>query len=326
MIEKKLFGIYDKGEVYAYTLSNETGLSATILTLGGILQKLVYRGTDVTLGYDTLEEYLANSGHFGALIGRVANRIAGAQLPINGIFYPLSVNRGQHQIHGGFEGFGKKLWDAAVENNKLKLTLFSPHLEEGFPGNLQVTVTYSLVGSGLCIDYRAISDKDTAVNMTNHAYFNLNGGGSVLEHTLLLNADAYTPTDKDGIPTGDILPVAGTALDFTVEKALGADIANTATGSYDNNFCLNGQGLRKVALLKGDTLSMEVETTTEGMQLYCAAFKTPRQGKGNAVYQGPCFVCLEAQGYPDAVHHANFPSVLLAAGEEYRQTTIYRFS
>ena len=136
MIEKKLFGIYDKGDVYAYTLSNKTGLSATILTLGGILQKLVYRGTDVTLGYDTLEEYLANSGHFGALIGRVANRIAGAQLPINGISYPLSVNRGQHQIHGGFEGFGKKLWNAAVENDKLKLTLFSPHLEEGFPGNV----------------------------------------------------------------------------------------------------------------------------------------------------------------------------------------------
>jgi len=324
MIEKKLFGIYDKGEVYAYTLSNKTGLSATILTLGGILQKLVYRGTDVTLGYDTLEEYLANSGHFGALIGRVANRIAGAQLPINGISYPLSVNRGQHQIHGGFEGFGKKLWNAAVENDKLKLTLFSPHLEEGFPGNLQVTVTYSLVGSGLCIDYRAISDQDTAVNMTNHAYFNLNGGGSVLEHTLQLNADAYTPTDKDGIPTGDILPVAGTALDFTNEKALGAEIADTATGSYDNNYCLNGHGLRKVALLKGDTLSMEVETTTEGMQLYCSTFKNPRQGKDNAVYQGPCFVCLEAQGYPDAVHHPNFPSVLLAAKEEYRQTTIYR--
>lgn len=324
MIEKALFGTCDKGEVYAYTLSNETGLSATILTLGGILQKLVYRGTDVTLGYDTLEEYLVNSGHFGAIIGRVANRIAGAELTVNGICYPLSVNRGQYQIHGGFEDFGKKLWDAAVENEKLKLTLFSPHLEEGFPGNLQVEVTYSLSGSGLCIDYRAVSDRDTAVNMTNHAYFNLNGSGSVLEHTLQLNANAYTPTDSEGIPTGDILPVAGTALDFTKGKALGADIARTATGSYDNNYCLNGKGLRKAALLKGDTLSMEVETTTEGMQLYCAAFKNPRQGKGSAVYQGPCFVCLETQGYPDAVHHPNFPSVLLAAGEEYRQTTIYR--
>lgn len=324
MIQKAFFGKCEKGEVYAYTLSNETGLSATILTMGGIIQKLEYRGIDVTLGYDTLEEYLENSGHFGALIGRVANRIAGAELTIGGMSYPLSVNRGIHQIHGGFEGFGKKIWDAETENGELKLTLFSPHLDEGFPGNLQVTVTYSLVGSGLCIDYRAVSDRDTAVNMTNHAYFNLNGGGNVLKHTLQLNAVAYTPTDKDGISTGDILPVAGTALDFTKEKALGTDIANTATGSYDNNYCLNGQGLRKVALLKGDTLSMEVETTTEGMQIYCSTFKSPRQGKGNSIYQGSCFVCLEAQGYPDAVHHSNFPSVLLPANKEYRQTTIYR--
>ncbi len=324
MIEKKLFGTCDKGDVYAYTLSNETGVCATILTLGGILQKLEYRGIDVTLGYDTLEEYLKNSGHFGALIGRVANRIAGAQLSVGGTSYPLSANRGIHQIHGGFEGFGKKLWEAAGEDEKLILTLFSPHLDEGFPGNLQVTVTYCLSGSGLCIDYRAVSDRDTAVNMTNHAYFNLNGGGSVLEHTLRLHADAYTPTDKEGIPTGDIIPVTGTALDFTTEKALGADIANTAAGSYDNNYCLNGQGLRKVALLKGETLSMEVETTTEGMQLYCSSFKNPRQGKDGSIYHGPCFVCLEAQGYPDAVHHPNFPSVLLPAGREYRQTTIYR--
>lgn len=325
MITKALFGTYEKGDVYAYTLTNETGLSATVLTLGGILQKFVYNGIDVTLGYETLEEYLVNGGHFGALIGRVANRIANAELTVGGTSYQLSVNRGKHQIHGGFEGFGKKLWNAAVEDDKLKLTLFSPHMEEGFPGNLQVEVIYSLDDqNGLCIDYRAVSDADTAVNMTNHAYFNLNGGGDVLAHTLQLSADAYTPTDAEGIPTGEITPVAGTALDFRTAKALGADIAEAPFGCYDNNFCLNGSGLRKVGILKGDTLSMEVATTTEGMQIYCADFKAYRPGKYGAVYHGPCFVCLEAQGYPDAMHHSNFPSVLLNAGEEYRQTTIYR--
>ena len=324
MITKKLFGTYEKGDVYAYTLSNESGLSATVLTLGGIIQKLIYNGIDVTLGYDTLEEYLENTGHFGALIGRVANRIANADLPLNGAVYPLSVNRGKHQIHGGFEGFGKKLWNAEVVDDKLKLTLFSPHLEEGFPGNLQVEVSYSLEGSSLRIDYKAKADMDTAVNMTNHAYFNLNGNGEVLDHTLWLNADHYTPTDAEGIPSGVIAPVAGTPLDFTTEKALGAELTQTDLGCYDHNFCLNGSGLRKAALVKGANLSMEVETTTEGMQIYCADFKAYRPGKNGAVYHGPCFVCLEAQGYPDAVHHPNFPSVLLPAGEEYRQTTIYR--
>lgn len=324
MITKALFGTCEKGDVYAYTLSNDTGVSATILTLGGILQKFEYQGIDVTLGYDTLEEYLVNGGHFGALIGRVANRIANAELTVNGVSYPLSVNRGKHQIHGGFEGFGKKIWDAEVMDDSLVLKLVSAHMEEGFPGQVQVTVTYSLVGTGLSIDYRAVSDRDTAVNMTNHAYFNLNGGGNVLDHTMWLDADAYTPTDAEGIPTGEIAPVAGTALDFTKPKALGADIAQAPAGCYDNNFCLNGSGLRKVALVKGEKLSMEVETTTEGMQIYCANLSIYRPGKAGAVYHGPCFVCLEAQGYPDAMHHENFPSVLLAAGEEYRQTTIYR--
>ena len=313
MITKALFGTCEKGDVYAYTLSNDTGVSATILTLGGILQKLEYQGIDVTLGYDTLEEYLVNGGHFGALIGRVANRIANAEVTINGVSYPLSANRGQHQIHGGFEGFGKKIWDAEVVDDSLVLKLVSAHMEEGFPGQVQVTVTYSLVGTGLSIDYKAVSDRDTAVNMTNHAYFNLNGGGNVLDHTMWLDADTYTPTDAEGIPTGEIAPVAGTALDFTKPKALGADIAQAPAGCYDNNFCLNGSGLRKVALVKGEKLSMEVETTAEGMQIYCADFTAYRPGKAGAVYHGPCFVCLEAQGYPDAVHHPNFPSVFVKA-------------
>lgn len=326
MITKEVFGHCPDGQVDAYTLCNSRGNTATVLTLGGILQKLVIGGTDVTLGYDTLQEYLENSGHFGALIGRVANRIANASLPLGDTVYPLSQNRGKHQIHGGFQGFGKKIWQAEIAEDALVLRLHSAHLDEGFPGELDVTVTYTLTeDDALCIDYRATADRDTAVNMTNHAYFNLNGGGSVLEHTLQLSAEHYTPTDAEGIPSGEILPVAGTPLDFTAAKPLGAEIAATEFGCYDHNFCLSGSGLRRVGVLKGAKLSMEVETTTEGMQIYCADFKAYRKGKGDAVYHGPCFVCLEAQGYPDAVHHAGFPSVLLPKGQEYRQTTVYRF-
>lgn len=325
MIRKTEFGTCPMGTVYAYTLENSSGTSATVLTLGGILQAFSISGTDVVLGYDTLDEYLTNTGYFGELIGRVAGRINHAEMTVDGISYSLSANRGVHQIHGGFEGFGKKLWDAEVSGDTLILRLFSPDGQEGFPGNLQVTVTYTLTwDNALVIDYTAVSDKATTVNMTNHAYFNLNGSGDVLRHTLWLDADSYTPTDAEGIPSGEILPVAGIALDFTVEKELGADIENAPYGCYDNNFCLNGSGLRKVGLLKGETLSMEVETTAEGMQIYCADFKAYRPGKNGAVYHGPCFVCMEAQGYPDAMHHPNFPSVLLPAGKEYRQTTVYR--
>lgn len=325
MIRKTEFGTCAQGTVHAYTLENSSGTSATVLTLGGILQAFTMNGTDVVLGYDTLEEYLTNTGYFGALIGRVAGRIDGAELTINGVSYPLSANRGRNQIHGGFEGFDKKLWDAEVSGDKLILRLFSPDGQEGFPGNLDVKVTYTLTqDNALVIDYTASADKDTAVNMTNHAYFNLNGTGDVLNHTLWLDADAYTPTNAEGIPSGEIAAVAGTALDFTAPETLGSRIANTTYGCYDDNFCLNGSGLRKVGQLTGTHLSMEVETTAEGMQIYCADFKAYRPGKSGAVYHGPCFVCMEAQGYPDAMHHPNFPSVLLPTGKEYRQTTVYR--
>lgn len=319
MIERKFFGNCHRGAVDAYTLSNGQGLSVTVLTLGGALQKIEAFGVDVTLGYDTLEEYAHNSGYFGALVGRVANRIAGAEMTVEGVSYPLTKNRGEHMIHGGTVGFDKRIWKADVEEDALVLSLRSEDGEEGFPGAVDVTVTYSLGrDNSLRIDYRAVPDKKTAINMTNHAYFNLNGGGSVLEHTLWLDADRYTPTDELGIPTGKLASVEGTFLDFRKEK-------NLVTGC-DHNFCLNGSGLRKVALVKGREVSMEVETTTEGMQLYCADLKVPRKGKNGAQYMGPCFFCMEAQGYPDAVHHENFPSILVEAGEEYRQTTVYRFA
>ena len=319
MITKEKWGVCERGSVDAYTLDNGKGLKLTVLTLGGTIQKLEAFGVDVTLGYDTLEEYVNNSGYFGALIGRVANRIAGAVITLDGVSYLLTKNRAEHMIHGGAVGFDKKIWDAFPEEEKLVLRLRSEDGEEGFPGTTEVTVTYSLdENNGVRIDYLAIPDKKTAINMTNHAYFNLNGGGSVLGHKAWVDADRYTETDELGIPSGNLPNVEGTFLDFRTEKNLVSGI--------DHNFCLNGSGMRRVARIRGKRIAMEVETTTPGVQIYCAGLKVPRTGKNGVQYIGNCFVCLECQGYPDAIHHENFPSILVDAGEEYRQTTIYRFS
>ena len=319
MITKEFWGLCEWGAVDAYTLDNGKGLKLKVLTLGGALHKIEAFGVDVALGYDTLEEYLKNSGYFGALVGRVANRIAGAEMTVDGVSYPLTKNRGEHMIHGGTLGFDKRIWAASVEGEALVLRLRSEDGEEGFPGAVEVTVTYSLdEDNGLHIDYKAVPDKKTAINMTNHAYFNLNGGGSVLDHKAWVDADRYTETNNLGIPSGNLPSVEGTFLDFRKEKNLVCGI--------DHNFCLNGNGLRKVATIKGKKIAMDVETTTPGMQFYCAELKVPRTGKGGVQYTGNCFFCMECQDYPDAVHHENFPSIIINAGQEYQQTTIYRFS
>lgn len=326
MITKKPFGTCAAGAVDAYTITNENGASATILTLGGIIQKLEIRGIDVCLGYDTLEEYLNGKGYFGALIGRVGNRIGNARFDLNGKTYTLCANDGTSNIHGGAVGFDKKIWDAQASGNTLTLKCFSANGEEGFPGNLQVEVAYTLTeDNSLRIDYQAVPDQDTLVNMTNHSYFNLNGGGSIEEHTLWLDADTYTVSDETVLTTGEIAPVAGTPLDFRSPKALGAEVRQMPGKCYDHNFCLNGTGLRKTAVLRGKTLTMEMDTTEAGVQIYCADYTRPKAGKNGAMYQGYCFVCMEAQGYPDAINKPHFPSVVVRAGETYRQTTVYRF-
>ena len=332
-MEKTLFGTGPMGRVDAYTLKNGTGMAVTVLTLGGIVQKLAVPTADgpvdVCLGYDTVAEYLSGSNYFGALIGRNGNRIAGASFELNGKTYTLAANNGRHNLHGGAEGFDRKLWMAEPGENSLRLTYVSPDGEEGFPGTLTAVVTYTLgADNSLRIDYEAASDRDTVVNMTNHTYFNLNGGGSVENHTLWVDADRYTVNDGEIIPTGEIAPLAGTCLDFRTPKGLLSDVEDPmlrGIGGYDHNFCLNGSGFRKVAELRTGALTMEVETTCPGMQLYCASFTEPCPGKGGAVYAGRCFACLETQAYPDAVHHPDFPSVVLRAGDTYRETTIYRF-
>ena len=215
----------------------------------------------------------------------------------------------------------------------LRLTRISPDGEEGYPGTMRASVTYRVDGVSLRLDYEAESDRDTLCNLTNHSYFNLNGCGSALGHTLQIFADAVTERTPGLIPTGVLAPVAGTKFDFSAPKPLCRDLPGTDAGSlhtdgYDDNFCLSGTGLREAAVLTGDRsgIIMTVLTTTPGMQLYTANFLSPRTGKGGAQYQEGGAVCLETQFYPDAIHHANFPSPVLRAGSVYRETTILRFA
>lgn len=331
MVTMEKFGEVCGKPVNAYTIQNTAGMAVTILNLGGIVQKMLVPAgdtkLDVCLGYDTVEEYLAGKNYFGALIGRFGNRIANAEFTLNGKHYALAANDGKNQCHGGPAAFDRKIWDVETGDHAVTLRYVSPDGEGGFPGNLQVSVTYRLgEDNGLVIDYFAKPDADTLVNMTNHSYFNLSGVGPVTAHTLQVESDFYTVNNDEVLPTGEIASVAGTAMDFRTPKTLGQDIeADMLRGAdgYDNNFCLRGEGLRKVAELRSPELTMEVETTTPGMQIYCSNFRTPKKGK--ATYEGRCFVCLETQGYPDSIHHENFPTAVVRAGETYRQTTIYRF-
>ena len=287
----------------------------------------------MVLGYDSLAEYEQNDGYLGAVVGRVCNRIAGAEFELDGNRYPLYQNDGANHLHGGKRGFDKYVWAVEELPDGLRLTRISPDGEEGYPGTMRASVTYRVDGVSLRLDYEAESDRDTLCNLTNHSYFNLNGGGSALGHTLQIFADAVTERTPGLIPTGVLAPVAGTKFDFSAPKPLCRDLPGTDAGSlhtdgYDDNFCLSGTGLREAAVLTGDRsgIIMTVLTTTPGMQLYTANFLSPRTGKGGAQYQEGGAVCLETQFYPDAIHHANFPSPVLRAGSVYRETTILRFA
>lgn len=327
MVTKEYFGSFADGTVYAYTLKNQAGMAVTLLTRGATVQKICVpvngKTVDICLGFDTIEEYLADTCYLGVVVGRNCNRIGGSRFPLNGKTVVLPANEGENQLHGGPVGFNSRIWAAKAGENSVTFTHHSPDGEGGYPGNVALSVTYTLdEDNGLRLDYTATPDQDTVVNLTNHTYFNLNGGGSVGEHILQLDADTYTPVNDQLIPTGEIAPVEGTAFDFRTPKALGQDMGKV--GLYDNNFCLKGTGLRKVATLQGKKLTMEVETTCPGMQVYSATFGAPKTGKGGAAYEGNCFVCLETQAYPDALNHPNFPSTLVPAGGLYHETTVYR--
>ena len=327
------FGVTaDGGAAEAWTLRNEY-LTAEVLTYGATLRRLVFRGVDVVLGYDTLAAYEGGDGFVGASVGRVCNRIGGASFSLNGRTFPLAKNDGENHLHGGARGFDKRLWAAEPLPDGVRLHRLSPDGEEGYPGALSVSVTYRLAGASLRVEYEAESDADTLCSLTNHSYFNLNGGGTALGHTLTLRAETYLETSPGCLPTGRALPVAGTSFDFRTAKAVGRDIEAPErqlqlVNGYDHHFCVDGTGLRRAAVLRGDSsgITLTLDTTSPGLQLYTANWLSHRAGKDGAVYEPRCAVCLEPQFPPDAVHHPALPQPLLQKGQIYRHCTVYTLS
>ena len=345
-LQKSSFGQLPDGTgIDLYTLTNSSGMKARIMTYGAILAHLEVpdrNGTlgDVVLGFDKLEPYVAGHPFFGAVAGRYANRIAGAKFTLDGQEYKLFANDKGNTLHGGKKGFDKMVWQAEPVTEPdavaVRLTYTSPDGEEGYPGTLKATVTYTLTNHNeLRIDYQATTDKATPINLTNHSYFNLAGQGSgdVLGQEMTLVADRYTPVDDKLIPTGKIEPVKGTPLDFTTPHTIGERIAQLKPnpGGYDHNFVLNSEG--KTLALAARVYDpktgrvMEVLTTEPGVQFYTGNFLDGTiKGKGGAAYPRHAAFCLETQHFPDSVHHANFPSAILRPGRTYNHTTIFKFS
>ena len=333
------FGEYDGQTVNVYTLSNKNGLSAEIINLGGIIKSLIYKGVDVVFGRDTLEEYKDNSGCYGALIGRNSNRIENSEFELNGKKYTLYANNGRNNLHGGKVGFDKKVWDAqAIDSDEPRLVLKTKSAdgEEGFPGNADIKVTYTLTNdNAIEIHYEGICDADTVLNMTNHSYFNLNGhaSGNIDGHSMWINADFYTPNTDECMPTGEILSVKGTPFDFSDGKLMGErfnsdfEQINMFNG-FDHNLVLNGRGYRKVAEAKGDKTGIIMETYTDlpGVQLYTTNGPDgERVCKDGAKYCHHGAFCLETQVFPNNLKFSHFPSSILRKGEKYDTKTTYKF-
>ena len=328
----------DNQQIDKYILTNRNGMKVEVITLGATIASVDVADRDgafenVTLGYDTPEGYLNNAPFFGPICGRYANRIALGKFRIGEAEFSLATNNEPNHLHGGLQGFDKKIWHAEPQQGEdsagVRLTYVSPDGEEGYPGTLKVTVMYTLTGDNeLKIDYEATSDKATVLNLTNHAYWNLGGwdSGDILGHEMQLFCDKYLPTDDTLIPTGELADVAGTAMDFRTPKPIGQDIEQTGSG-YDHCFIVNSseQSPAPVARVRdpGSGRVMEVLTTEPGVQLYTANFLNgaPEQGGFNE-RQG---FCLECQHYPDSPNQPDFPKTLLEPGEVYQQTTIYRF-
>jgi len=339
-VRKSSFGkLPDGTAVDLYTLTNANGVVAKVTSYGTIITELRVpdrqgRLGDVVLGFDNLEQYVKGHPCFGCTVGRVANRIAKGRFTLDGRTYVLAVNDGPNHLHGGLQGFDKKVWKAEAQPGAaVKFTYTSPDGEEGYPGTLAVTVTMALTDRNeLRLDYYATTDKPTPVNLTNHSYFNLAGHGDALRHELMIAADYYTPSDSTSIPTGEIKAVKGTPLDFTRPQAIGSRLGqlhNVPVG-YDNNYVLNGGG-KGVALAARvhepeSGRAMEVHTTEPGVQLYTANYlEGSLRGKGGEVYRQHAAFCLETQHFPDSVNKPGFPPVILRPGQSYQQTTVFRF-
>jgi aldose 1-epimerase len=338
-VQQADWGESDGKKVYLYTLTNTNGAQVKISNYGGIITSWVTADSkgnksSIVLGFNELKGYLAPPPFFGATVGRYGNRIANAKFTLNGKTYKLAANNGKNSLHGGLKGFDKMVWDAApLADNTPSVTLsyLSKDGEEGYPGNLKVSITFSLSDDNeLKIDYNAETDKATPVNLTNHSYFNLTGdpGNTILNHSVMIDADRYTPVDKTLIPTGELKPVKGTPFDFTTAHKVGERI-DQVEGGYDHNFVLNKKGtsISKVATVT-DSVSgrrLEVYTDQPGIQFYTGNFldgsiKTD-DGTPIPKHGG---LCLETQHFPDSPNKPAFPSTILKPGEKYHTTTTYK--
>ncbi|MCD8351269.1 MAG: galactose mutarotase [Planctomycetaceae bacterium] len=337
MIDKRTWGTLPDGREASLFHLQGDGVAATISDYGGIIQSL--RTPDrsgamgeIGLGFETLAGYLAKPNYFGALIGRVANRIRDGRFVLDGKTYSLYTDASGIHLHGGKIGFNQKLWRATVEGDRLRLDYRSPDGEENYPGNLDVTVWYEVRSDALRIDYEAVTDQPTVVNLTNHEFFNLNGGrGDILNHEARIQAEFYTPVDATLLPTGEVLPVVNTPMDFTTAKPIGRDLEHIPEG-YDHNYVLSRKkepGLDEwlVNVFDPDSgRTLDMATTEPCVQLYIGNFLDGTDvGIGGTVYKKRYGFCLETQKHPDAINQNNFACTILRPGETYRQTTIYRF-
>jgi len=347
---KKSFGKTPDGQpVDLYVLTAKGGAEASITNYGGAVVSLKVpdrngKLADVVLGYDAADGYVNDKSFFGALVGRYGNRIAHAEFALDGKKYALAKNNGENSLHGGIKGFNKAVWTAKIipakDGQSLELSYLSKDGEEGFPGNLKVSVIYTLTDSNaLQIAYSATTDKKTVVNLTNHSYFNLGGQGSgdILSHQLMIQADKFTPVDAGLIPTGELRDVAGTPFDFRKPVAIGARIDQDEEqlklgGGYDHNFVLRrsddpGESLAARVVEPASGRVLEVWTTEPGVQFYAGNFLDGRTtGKGGVTYPHRSAFCLETQHYPDSPNQPKFPSVVLNPGERYHTITTYKFS
>jgi aldose 1-epimerase len=346
-IDKEPFGTTPDGEaVDLYTLHNDKGAEARIMTYGGIVVSLKVPDKngqfgDVVLGYDKLDDYVKNNPYFGAMIGRYGNRIAGGKFTLDGTAYTLATNNGPNALHGGLKGFDKRVWSAVPRESpdgpSLILNYLSKDGEEGYPGNLQVTAAYTLTrDNALRLQYTATTDKNTIVNLTQHSYFNLAGKGDILGHVVTMPADHFTSVDATLIPTGELTPVENTPFDFHTPTAIGARINEASEqlkfgGGYDHNWVINKKpgklGLMARVTDPESGRVMDVLSTEPGLQFYSGNFLDGTiTGKGGWVYQHRAAFVMEPQHYPDSPNKPQFPSVELKPGQVYQNTIIYRFS
>jgi aldose 1-epimerase len=342
-VEERVFGRLSDGggsrEVRLYTLTNAKGMSAKITEYGATLTELWVpdrngKLADVVLGYSRLDDYVAAPFYLGATLGRVANRIANGKFTLDGRTYALATNRAPNSLHGGVRGFDKRIWMARPRANGVELSYTSPDGEEGYPGSLEVSVTYTLSDANeLRIEYRATTDKPTPINLTNHSFFNLAGAGTILDHVLMINASRYTPANASLVPTGEITPVAGTPLDYTRPRRIGDGIEEMrkVSNGYDHNLVLDRRdsGPSLAARLEDQRSGrvLEIWTTEPGLQFFTGnRFDGSFVGVGGVKYEQHAGLALEPQHFPDAINHAEFPPVVLRPGETFRSTTVYRFT